>query len=251
MKVLIIIQARMTSTRLPGKVLKQVLSIPLLEYLIKRLKRIKQADSICIACTTNEADQPIVELGQQLGVEIYRGSESDVLARHYEAANKLRAEHIMRITSDCPLIDPHEMDLLLSAYLTAKPEIDYMSSGLFERSYPRGMEAEVFSYRALEIAFNKAVLPYEREHVTPYIYTHPDVFNLKGFTFKDINGAKNESHHRWTVDTSEDFELISRILTKLYPTNPDFTISDILELMRQHPEWVSINAHVHQKHFTE
>lgn len=245
MKTLIIVQSRMTSTRLPGKVMMPVLGIPLLEYLIKRLQRVRLADEICVACTKNQADQPIVDLSQRLGVPLYRGSEQNVLARHFEAARVLQAEHIMRVTSDCPLIDPVELDQLLSFYLSHIPKFDYVGSGL-TRSYPRGMEAEVFSFTALKSAHEEAVEGFEREHVTPFIYTHPKRFQLGNFAF-----GQDQSRHRWTVDTPEDFELISKIITALYPFNPEFSIHDVLSLLFKHPDWVAINSHVRQKAYTE
>lgn len=246
MKVLIIVQSRMTSTRLPGKVMMPVLDIPLLEHQIKRLRRVKLADGICVACTQNQADQPIVELSERLGVGLYRGSEQDVLARHFEAASKFHADHILRVTSDCPLIDPVELDRLISAYFSTSPQVDYMSSGL-TRSYPRGMEAEIFSFAALKMAHDEALDNYEREHVTPFIYhTQPKRFKLDSFAF-----GQDQSHHRWTVDTQADFDLVSKIITALYPTHPDYSIYDVLALFVRHPEWVAINSHIQQKGIKE
>lgn len=245
MQTLIVVQARMASTRLPGKVMLQVLGVSLLEHLIKRLRRVRLADGICVACTKNQIDQPIVDLSQKLGVSVYRGSEQDVLARYFEAASTHQAEHVIRVTSDCPLIDPKELDRLLSFYLSHTEKFDYVSSGMI-RSYPRGMEAEVFSFSVLKNAHEEARQRFEREHVTPFIYTHPETFRLENFAF-----GQDQSHYRLTVDTADDFELVSKIITALYPSNPEFTIHDVLALLSEHSDWATINSHVRQKHYTE
>lgn len=231
----------MTSTRLPGKVMLPVLGTPLLEYQIKRLQRVKSADAICVACTTNATDQPIVDLAIKLGVEIYRGSEEDVLARYYEAARTLGAEHVVRVTSDCPVIDPYEIDRVIDFYLDRQEELDYVSNALI-RSYPRGLDAEIFSFAALGTAYLEAEENYEREHVTPFLYRHPERFRLANFSFE-----LDKSDYRLTVDTLEDFDLISRIYSSLYPSNHDFTVYDILDLLASHPDWLKINCHVRQK----
>lgn len=241
MTVVTVVQARMTSTRLPGKVLKTVLGRPLLEYQIERLRRTQLSDGLVVATTNNEADLPIVELCRRLSIPVHRGSESDVLARYYGAAKQERAEVIVRITSDCPLIDPAVIDQAIKGYLRHTPTPDYLSN-VVERTYPRGMDTEVFSLQALERAHLEAVDPTEREHVTPFIYRRPNRFRLASVHFD-----RNESHHRWTVDTPEDFELIERILTSLYPYKPDFNLRDCLELIEEHPDWSSLNAHVEQK----
>lgn len=241
MKTIIIVQARMTSTRLPGKILLPVLGTPLLEYQFKRLQRVKAVDGICIACTTNESDQPIVDLARKLGAEIYRGSEQDVLARYYEAARTLGAEHVVRVTSDCPVIDPGEMDKVINFYLDRVDDLDYVSNVLI-RSYPRGMDTEIFSFEALQAAHLDATESYEREHVTPFIYEHQERFRVANFAFE-----QDKSDYRLTVDTQDDFELISRIISAIYPSNNEFTIHDIHNVLAIHPEWLKINTHVRQK----
>jgi spore coat polysaccharide biosynthesis protein SpsF len=242
MKIDIIVQARMTSSRLPGKVMMPVLGTPLLKYLIERLKRVTCANEIWIACTTNEADQPIVDLAEKLNISVYRGSEHNVLSRYYYTALKAKSDHILRVTSDCPIIDPVQLDFLISSYNSQSEKIDYMTSGLAPRSYPRGMEAEIFSFKVLEQAFRKSNKNFELEHVTPYIYNHPSVFNIAGFSFN-----KNESHHRWTVDTIEDFELVKIIIENLFPKNLEFNIHDILDFLSKNPRFIDINSHIHQK----
>ena len=242
MKIDIIVQARMTSSRLPGKVMMPVLGVPLLKYLIDRLKRVTYANEIWIACTTNEADQPIVDLAEKLNIPIYRGSEYNVLSRHYFAALEAKSDHILRVTSDCPIIDPAQLDFLIAAYCSQLEKIDYMTSGMIPRSYPRGMEGEVFSFKALEHAYRKSNKDFELEHVTPFIYNHPNIFSIAGFSF-----SKDESHHRWTVDTIEDFELVKIIIENLFPKNHEFNIHDILVFLSKNPSLVAINNHIHQK----
>lgn len=241
MKIAAIVQARMTSTRLPGKVLKEVLHKPLLSYQLERLRRVRNVDEIIIATTVNETDQPIVDWCQRESVPVYRGSEEDVLSRYYEAAAHYQADAVVRITSDCPLIDPHVVERIVRFYLDHEQEIDYVSNTL-ERSYPRGMDTEVFSFQVLKQAYREGLMPADREHVTPYIYRNPEKFRLASLT-----SEQDLSFHRWTVDTPEDFELVRRLLETLYPQNPEFTMSDALFLLERNPGWVQINSMVEQK----
>lgn len=241
MRTVIIVQARMTSTRLPGKVLKQVMGKPLLEYQIERLRRIKFANEIVIATTVNDTDLPIIQVCEKLNVVCYRGSENDVLARYYEAARENGADVVVRITSDCPVIDPLIIDEVIRFYRESYPKYDYVSNSL-KRTFPRGMDTEVFSFKALEEAFKAATALPDREHVTPYIYRHPEQYSLG-----NIENIEDESRHRWTVDTEEDFLLISQIIKAIYPVNPSFNMRDCLELINQNPEWFNINSHVEQK----
>ncbi|MBO8158624.1 glycosyltransferase family protein [Thermosyntropha sp.] len=241
MRIVIINQARMTSTRLPGKVLKEVMEKPLLEYQIERLKKVKLADELVIATTVNPADQPIIDLCRKLNIAYYRGSEEDVLSRYYEAAKEYRADAVVRVTSDCPLIDPVVIDLIIDTYIKNSGKYDYISNTI-ERTYPRGMDTEILSFAALEEAHKKAVLKPEREHVTLYIYSHPEKFKIFSVKYK-----KDESKHRWTVDTKEDFKLVKTILERLYPYKKDFTMEDCLELIEQNPDIFNINQHIKQK----
>lgn len=241
MKTAAIIQARMTSTRLPGKVLKKIMDKPLLEYQIERLLNSKLINEIIVATTTNVTDKPIVDLCNKLNIKFFRGSEEDVLSRYYNAAKEFNAEVIVRLTSDCPVIDSEVVDKVIKYYLNNKNEYDYVSNTLI-RTFPRGMDTEVFPFSVLETSFRQAKTKSEREHVTPYIYNDPDIFNLGYVTYK-----QNESYHRWTVDTGEDLELIRNIITELYPVNKFFTLEDIIDLFNRYPNWLKINAHIEQK----
>lgn len=245
MKVVIIVQARMTSTRLPGKVLQPVLGKPLLEYQIERLQRVRLADEIVIATTTNATDDSIVKLCDRLSVSYFRGSEADVLARYHGAATEHNADVIVRVTSDCPLIDPQVIDRTIQYYLDRTDEFDYVANCL-KRTYPRGMDTEVFSFTALNEAFLEATAQPDREHVTPFIHRQPTRYNLGQVLY-----SEDCSQHRWTVDTPEDFALIDKILKAIYPVNLEFSLEDCLYLLNRYPEWSKINAHIEQKQYGE
>lgn len=241
MNIISIIQARLGSSRLPGKVLKTVMGKPLLEYQIERVSRSKFIDKIVVATSNQDKDQPIVEWCKKLSVLYHRGSEEDVLERYYDAAQLHQADAIVRLTADCPLIDPKLIDKVIESYAQSHPKYDYVSNCL-ERTYPRGMDVEVFSFKALTEAFHNATSPVEREHVTPYIYKNPQMFKLHC-----IKSTNNHSQHRWTVDTVEDFVLIKNILESIYPIHPTFTLQDCLNVMEKHPDWMQLNAHIYQK----
>lgn len=241
LRVAIIVQARMGASRLPGKPLKQVLGKSLLSYLIERLKQCKTVDRLCIATTTNPQDDVIARAAEKAGVDMVRGSEEDVLARYVQAAQVLKCDLIVRITADCPLMDPALIDQLVTAFKTHSSKVDYLSNTL-KRTYPRGMDVEVFSHQALKKAAQEALLPEEREHVTLYMYRHPELFYLENFSY-----PQDHSNYRWTVDTPEDFVLIKHIIEALYPINPHFNLADILQLMQQHRDWALINQHIPQK----
>lgn len=240
MRTVIIVQARMTSTRLPGKVLMQVLGKTLLEFQMDRLARVRKAELTVIATTTNATDQPIVDLCARRGAPVFRGSEPDVLARYHGAAVKAKAKRIVRVTSDCPLIDPAIVDQVIGL-MDERPELDY-ASNITERSYPRGLDCEAFTFRALDTAFREAAAAEEREHVTPFIQLQPERFPQGG-----IRHPVDCSRHRWTVDTDEDFRLIRNMLEEIYPMNPEFDFQDCLDAIARHPDWPLINAAIEQK----
>lgn len=239
--VVIVVQARMGSTRLPGKVLKKILNKELLSYQLERLKRVKLADAIVVATTEAAKDEEIVKLTLKEKVSVFRGSEDDVLERTYKAAKEHQADVVVRITGDCPLIDPALVDKVIDYFLTVNPPCDYVSNTL-KRTYPRGLDVEVFSFKGLEACYKNAKHPDEKEHVTPYFYRHP-----KEFALGNVASPLDLSKHRWTVDTLEDFELVTRMIMALYPKNREFTTEDILALLEKHPDWVEINSHVVQK----
>lgn len=231
----------MGASRLPGKPLKEVLGRPLLFYLVDRLKQC--GVKIVIATTSQKRDEAIAVYAHSLGVDVIQGDEEDVLSRYWVAAQKVSCDVIVRITADCPLMDPMLVNHFLSEFLSKASSLDYLSNTLV-RSYPRGLDIEVFSKKALERAMKEARALEEREHVTLYLYRHPEIFHLK-----NISHSSDESSHRWTVDTIEDFELVSRILESLYPKNPLFSFQDVLHLVKKYPEWKKINEHIQQKEF--
>ncbi len=239
MKTVIIVQARLTSTRLPGKVLLPLAGAPMLTRLIERLRRVKLADAIVIATTTNTTDDPIAALCGQLGVPYHRGSEHDVLSRYADAAREHGADVVVRITSDCPLIDPALVDQLISTY--REGGCDYVSN-MLPPTWPYGMAVEVFTAAALHEAHAEATQDSEREHVTPFIYWHPERYRLR-----NVESPTDLSVQRWTVDTPEDYELVRRLFERLYPVNQQFSLADVQKVMEAHPDWLCINQHIQQK----
>lgn len=243
MKTVIIVQARMTSTRLPGKVLLPLAGEPMLTRLLERLLRVRGADGIVIATTVNTSDDPIAELCAQQCIPCHRGSELDVLSRYADAARLHRADVVVRITADCPLIDPTLIDQVIATF--TEGDSDYVSN-MLPPTWPYGMAVEVFSAAALAQAHAEATQAAEREHVTPFIYWRPERYRLR-----NLASAVDLSHHRWTVDTPEDYELVRRLFEALLPTHPHFTQVDVLALLDRHPDWIAINQHVQQKSATE
>lgn len=239
-----IIQARMGSTRLPGKVLRLLCGKTVLAHVIARVRACPLVDTVAVATTISANDDVLVEEGTKCGAKIFRGSEDDVLSRYYHAAKAVDANTVVRITSDCPLIDTDILGRMLAEFhatrATGQP-LDYMSNSLV-RTYPRGLDVEIFTFAALERAFRETTRPYEREHVTPYIYQHPDRFVLRGVT-----SPEDLSRHRWTLDTEEDYALLSEIFTTLRADNVPIKTATVLALFERRPELFQINAHVRQK----
>ena len=227
-----IIQARMGSTRLPGKVMKLLDGKnPSLSYTINQLQNCKGIDKIIVATTLNNEDDVIVNYLQNSGICFFRGSATDVLDRYYKCAKKLSLSSIIRVTADCPLIDPLIVDKGITIFQSGK--YDYVSN-TFPRTYPDGNETELFSYEALENAWENAILPSEREHVTSYLRNNKEKFKIKNF--KHINDI---SHLRWTVDYSEDYELVKTIISKI--SSRPFHLESILDLLKSQPELIEIN----------
>lgn len=243
MTTLIIVQARMGSTRLPGKVLLPLAGAPMLTRLVERLRRVERANGIVIATTTHQSDDAIAAQCAQLGVPCHRGSEHDVLSRYADAARAHGADVVVRITSDCPLIDPALVDQVIAVY--EEGGSDYVSN-MLPPTWPYGMAVEVFSAAVLQQAHAEATQAAEREHVTPFLYWHPERFRLR-----NVASPVDLSQHRWTVDTPEDYELVRRLFENLYPRSPDFRQADILALLARHPDWPDINRHVQQKPATD
>jgi spore coat polysaccharide biosynthesis protein SpsF len=233
-----IIQARMGSTRLPGKVLLPLLGAPMLTRVVRRASRASRLDATIVATTTASSDDTIVELAEREGWPVDRGSETDLLDRYAQVARAHGATTIVRITSDCPLIDPDLIDDVVAALDDG--DVDYASNSLEPRTYPRGLDVEAMTMTALEAAWREDHDPRSREHATPYIYRHPERFRLR-----HVTSPVDLSAHRWTVDTPEDYELIRRIYEHF--GRDDFSWRDALTEIEARPAWSELNRHVSQK----
>jgi spore coat polysaccharide biosynthesis protein SpsF len=237
-KTIAIIQARMGSTRLPGKVLKALGGVPVLEWVTARTRRSRLIDEVIVATTLEPADDIIVTECARLGLPSTRGSVEDVLDRYWQAARLHCADVIVRITSDCPLIDPELVDVLIEAFRGER--VDYASNAI-EPTYPRGVGAEVMTMAALDHAHREAKVPYQRVHVTPYLYENPDLFRILS-----VKGSQDHSSHRWTLDTPDDLELLRAIFARC--GNPEVAgWREILAIVEREPELSRINQHVLQK----
>ena len=234
-KVTAIVQARMSSSRLPGKVLKEILGKPMILLELERLRHCQTVDEIILATSSDDSDKELANIVRKNGFSAYQGNLNDVLDRYYQCAKQCNPTHVVRITGDCPIIDPQIVDTVISKHL--QENNDYTSNVLGKITFPDGLDTEVMKFSALERAWKKAKLPSEREHVTQYIIQHPEIFR-QGSLLSEIPGLGDE---RWTVDEPEDFRFISEVYERLYPNNPDFTLKDVLVLLTEHPELRSIN----------
>ncbi len=241
-RVVAIVQARMSSTRLPGKVLVKVQGKTLLAHHIERARQASSLDAVVVATTTNPADDAIVALCGDLGFAVVRGSEGDVLSRYALAARQHRADFVVRLCADCPLIDPDIVDAIVRAFLDHGPGLAYASNRLVH-TYPRGLDAEVCTAAALYEADCEATDAADREHVTPFIWRQPQRYRLLNVPCHQTD----VQDHRWTVDTAEDLELVRRIIDALYPTKPQFRMQDCLAVVDAHPDWAALNSHVQQR----
>lgn len=240
-RVVCISQARMTSTRLPGKVLMEAAGQPLLTHHLGRLARCRSLDALVLATTVNGTDDPVAELAGSLGVPVFRGDEQDVLGRFAGAAAMADADVVVRVTADCPLIDPALVDRVVTAFLGSVPPLDYLS--LDVTRFPRGLDSEVFTRAALDEAAANASEPAEREHVTAHLYRRPERFRI-GAPLVPEDGSVLDQ--RWCVDEAADLELVRRLMGALLPENPGFGWQDCCKVLRQHPEWADLNGSVRQ-----
>lgn len=234
MRTIGIIQARMGSTRLPGKIFKPILGQPMLALMIERVKRASSLDAIIVATTDKNEDDATAELAKKCGVGVFRGSEQDVLNRFYGAAKESQANIVMRLTGDCPLMDPMVIDAVVAHFQEARGAIDYCGT---PSNYPEGLDTEIFNFSVLEEAVREARLPSEREHVTPYIKNHPERFKSEIWR----EGESDNSFMHWSVDTPADFDFVTKIFEQLYPANPSFSKDDVIALLARHPEFLEIN----------
>lgn len=242
MRTVAIIQARMGSSRLPGKVLMDIAGQPMLARVVERARRARTVDDVMVATTTDPADDPIEAFCRERGYPVYRGSMFDVLDRFYGAAREAGAQVIVRITADCPVIDPAVIDEVVEAFHARGA--DFACNRLpppWPRTWPIGLDTEVCSFAGLERAWKEATQPYEREHVMPYFYDQEGRFKVVVVDHDPDYGAQ-----RWTVDTAEDLQLLREIFAR-FDGRDDFTWLDVLHLLEREPQLARINAGVRHK----
>lgn len=238
MATICIIQARMGSTRLPGKVLADIGGMSMLARVVRRVRRATLLDDIVIATTIDPTDEAIVDECQRLSVAVIRGSVEDVLDRYYQVAQTYHADAIVRITSDCPLIEPELIDQVITSF--QETQADY-ASNCIERRYPRGLDVEVMRLTALKYAWEHSESFYQRAHVTPFIYQNSHLFRIVSVT-----GDEDYSSYRWTVDTPEDLAFVRAIYERLDNTD-NWNWRKVLSLLEQEPALIHINQHITQK----
>jgi len=226
----------MGSSRLPGKVLLDLCGKSVLLHVIGRARAAPNVDAVVLATTVQPGDDAVVAEAERAGARVYRGSESDVLARYHEAAARERADVVVRLTADCPFLDPGLVGALAKKFVERQGAIDYLSNTLV-RTYPRGLDAEVFSMAALERAAREAVLPEEREHVTPYLYRHPGLFRVENHA-----AAQDDSGFSVTLDTPADWAAIRRVGEALDVGSRVPPMAELLQFLRSHPEIAAANT---------
>ena len=232
-----IVQARMGSTRLPGKTLAHVAGKPMLARLVERARRIPGVERVIIATSEKPADQAILQFATDHGLPAYAGSEEDVLDRFCRAARRFGVSVVVRVTPDCPLLDPAVSGLVVDRFVEARGTVDY-ASNVNPPTYPDGLDTEVFSRAALERAWREVVRPPDREHVTTYIRDHPDRFRVA-----NVANGEDLSAHRWVVDTEADLAFVRQVYAALDPAGTRiFGMAEVLELLSQRPELRSLNA---------
>jgi spore coat polysaccharide biosynthesis protein SpsF len=240
-KICATIEARMTSSRLPGKVLLDYCGKTNLQHIIERLKRSKYIDEVVVATTLNDQDNPIVELCEKIGCKYFRGSENDVLLRVLESAKSVNADIIVEITGDCPVIDWRHVDKLVEMLFSG--EYDY-AANIIKRTFPRGFDTQVFPLSVLEEVNELTKSPVDHEHVSIYIYTHPEKYRLINWQAEE---SMNHPEFEITLDTREDYEVINKIYNMLYPLKPDFSAEDVIELLMKNPELIKNMGDIHRK----
>ena len=240
-RVVAIVEARMSSSRLPGKVLMEMSGKPVLGHIVDRLKRSKKVDDVCIATTLNPACDALVDYCESIGVSYFRGSEDDVLDRVLKAAYYAEADIIVEICADCPVIDPEVIDELVELYSHHK--VDFVSNAI-KRVHPLGLDAKVFSRDALLQVANSTDDPNDREHVSLYFYENPEKFKL--FHLKD-DRFLDEIHYRLTLDTTDDFKMINAVYDALHQNNPKFGLQEVVDFLRENQQILEINSFVKQK----
>jgi len=247
MRTVAIIQARMASTRLPGKIMADLAGKPLLYHVVSRALQARTLDLVALATTDRSIDDEVAKLCDELGIPCFRGSEEDVLDRYYQAAKYFDADVVVRLTADCPMIDPLIIDKVVQVLI--EEDFEYVSN-ILDCTYPDGLDTEAFYRKVLERAWREANLKSDREHVTTYLRNHPEWFRLK-----NVSHTENLSSFRWTVDEPQDLEFVRRVYEYLGPDN-SFGMTEILALLQKYPELKDINTGInrnegYQKALTE
>ena len=258
-RVVAIIQARMNSSRLPGKVLLDIAGKAMLERVLARSARSVAVDEILVATTTDPTDQRIVEFCASRHIPCSRGSQFDVLDRYYQAARQYQADLIVRITADCPVIDPSLIDEVIETVTRSQNAMDFAANRLpppWKRTYPIGLDTEVCTFAALEQAWTKGIEAPHREHVMPYLYEGVELSAVspelsmgespRGFRIALLNHVPDYGHYRWTVDTAADLEFIRQVYGR-FEGRDDFSWTDLLELVHNEPQLMEINAGIVHK----
>ena len=246
LKVIAIVQARMGSSRLPGKVMKEICGKPMLEWVIQRAQGAACINQLAVAMTTDPADDILENYCREHGIEYYRGSPADVLDRFVQAGRKFHADVIARLTADCPFIDPDLIDQTFGAFTESR--VDFAANRLpppHKRTFPIGLDVEIVAMPALEKAWREAIELYQREHVMPYIYQHPELYKMC-----IIDHPLDFGSYRWTVDTPEDLLFIQAVAEK-QSCRMDFGWLEVIDLLKQHPELMKINALVKHKSYLD
>ena len=240
-RVVIICQARTGSSRLPRKVLLPLAGAPLLVRFMERVLRSRSAHAVVVATTTKPSDDVLVDLCVQHGYHVFRGHDTDLLDRHYQCAREFNADVVVKVPSDCPLIDPAIIDRVIDTYVRERPNVDFVSN-LHPASYPDGNDVEVMSFPLLETAWKRAHRPHEREHTTPWMWDNNPLVQCMNVVWE--TGLDYSMIHRWTIDYAEDYMLIKAVYEHLYERHPSFTTGEILDLIEHHPEIAAMNAHL-------
>ncbi len=243
-----VVQARMGSSRLPKKVFLSVCGKPLLIRMLERVQAAKYSGQIVVATSTEKEDDPIEQLCKENDISIYRGSLNDLLDRHYKAGKKFNADAVVKIPSDCPLIDPLIIDKVIKFYLDNREEYDYVSN-LHPATYPDGNDIEIMSFKTIERAWQEATKGFEREHTTPYIWENKDKFNVGNVEWD--SGLDYSTKHRWTIDYEEDYIFIRTVYEELYDKKPNFGLHEILNLLEEKPYIYKINEKYIGKYWYE
>ena len=241
MRVVAIVQARLGSSRLPGKVLADIGGRPMLAHVIERLRRATRLHEIVVATSDMPSDELVAELSRKLGAMTFRGSECDVLDRFYQAATQFAADVVVRVTADCPLVDPRLVDAVVGEVVDRHADCSAVVP-LGPRAFPRGFDCEAFTWATLERTWREARAPHERSHVTPFIYEHPEYFRLSA-----LEADRDYRHLRLTVDTIDDLLLVKALYPLLSSRGAKFTWRDCVELLQANPSLGRRNAHVRQQ----